>query len=359
MPDGRTLVRSGPVVSGQSLYAGNSGTTARLLSGLVAGHAIDATIDGDDSLRLRPMDRVAGPLRRMGAEILTTPDGTLPMTIQGRGLSGVSHRLPIPSAQVKSAILIAGLFAKGETSIEESVPSRDHTERLLRAMSAPIRTEEGVITLKGPSSLKAVDVKVPGDISSAAFFAVAAVCLRHSEVCLPTTGVNPTRTGVFDILREMGAVIEQFNEEVFLEEPVADIIVKSGRPLRGVTITPELIPMIIDELPVIAVAATQAEGMTVVRGARELRYKESDRISAVVKNLSRLGADIEEFDDGFVVKGPCRLTGTEISSYSDHRIAMSMAVAAIIADGTTVIDRSEVADVSYPGFYTDLRRLTG
>ncbi len=359
MPDACTLVRSGSPVSGQTLDAGNSGTTARLLSGLIAGHAIDATIDGDDSLRRRPMDRVAEPLRRMGAEISTAGDGKLPMTIRGRGLTGISYRLPVPSAQVKSALLIAGLFAEGETVVTENFPSRDHTERLLRAMSAPIQTEDGVVSVRGSLPLKAVTVKVPGDISSAAFFAAAAACLRHSEVCFPTTGVNPTRSGVFDVLREMGAAIELFNKEAFLEEPVADVIAKSGTPLTGITVSPDLIPAIVDELPVIAVVATQANGKTVVCGARELRCKESDRITAIVENLSRLGADIVELDDGFVVSGPCRLVGAEVSSYGDHRIAMAMAIAAIIAEGTTVIDQSEAVDVSYPGFFDDLKRLVG
>ena len=295
----------------------------------------------------------------MGAAISTAGYGTLPMTIRGRGLSGVSYRLPVPSAQVKSAVLIAGLFADGETAVEESLPSRDHTERLLRAMSAPIQTEDGVVSVRGSLPLKAVTVKVPGDISSAAFFAAAAACLPHSEVCLPTTGVNPTRSGVFDVLREMGAAIELFNKEAFLEEPVADVIAKSGNPLEGITVSPDLIPAIVDELPMIAVVATQANGKTVVRGARELRYKESDRITAMVENLSRLGADIVELNDGFVVSGPCRLVGTEVSSYGDHRIAMAMAIAAIIAEGTTVIDQSEAVDVSYPGFFDDLKRLVG
>jgi 3-phosphoshikimate 1-carboxyvinyltransferase len=280
------------------------------------------------------------------------------MAIRGGGLSGIHYSPPVPSAQVKSAILIAGLLADGETVVEENLPTRDHTERLLQAMSAPIRIEEGRVTLQGHFRLRPVDVKIPGDISSAVFFAAAAICLPDSEVCLPAIGVNPTRTGAFDVLGSMGAPVEFINRQSYLEEPVADIIAKTCN-LSGVTVSPELIPTLIDELPVIAVVATQAVGETVIRGAAELRHKESDRIAATVDNLSRLGADIEELRDGFVVRGPCRLTGTLVHSHGDHRIAMAAAIAALLADGTTIIEGSEAIDVSYPGFFDDMKGLLG
>jgi 3-phosphoshikimate 1-carboxyvinyltransferase len=356
MPDGRVLNLATDFTSGKKLDAGNSGTTARLLSGLIAGHSLYSTIDGDRSLRRRPMTRVATPLAEMGAEVSTAEGGRLPMTIRGGDLKGIRYRLPVPSAQVKTTVLIAGLLAEGETTVEEDIPTRDHTERMLRAMSASIHADDGIITVEGGRALSAVQVKVPADISSAAFFIVAATCLPSSELYLPTTGVNPTRTGLLSVLEEMGANIERVAGESYLEEPVSDLVVKSSL-LRGVTIGPEVLPSLIDELPVLAVAATQAEGETVVTGAEELRYKESDRIAAIVDNLSALGADIEEHDDGFVVRGPSKLTGNKVSSCGDHRIAMALTVAGLLAEGRTEIAGSEVIDVSYPAFFNDLRSL--
>ncbi len=356
MPDGRVLNLATDFTSGKKLDAGNSGTTARLLSGLIAGHSLYSTIDGDRSLRRRPMTRVTMPLAEMGAEVSTAEGGRLPMTIRGGNLKGIRYRLPVPSAQVKTTVLIAGLLAEGETTVEEGVPTRDHTERMLRAMSASIRTDDGSITVEGGRPLSAVHVKVPADISSAAFFIVAAICLPSSEIYLPTTGVNPTRTGLLSVLEEMGANIERVGGESYLEEPVSDLVVKSSL-LRGVTIDPKILPTLIDELPVLAVAATQAEGETVVTGAEELRYKESDRIAAIVDNLSALGADIEERDDGFVVRGPSKLKGNKVSSCGDHRIAMALTIAGLLAEGKTEITGSEVIDVSYPAFFNDLRSL--
>ena len=355
-PEGRVLVTSGQFLSKRMLYAGNSGTTVRLLSGLLAGHSIETTLDGDDSLRKRPMDRIAEPLTEMGASITMVSGGRLPMTIHGGNLKGIRYRLPVPSAQVKSAILIAGLFADGDTTVEEVIPSRDHTERLLAAMSVPIEKEHGKITVHGGSSLIPAVVKVPGDLSSAAFFIVAAVCLAGSEIYLPATGTNPTRTGLLEILKTMGADVEFVDRETLLEEPAADLIVKSS-PLKGVTIDRALVPTLIDELPILAVAATQAEGTTTVSGAEELRYKESDRITAMVDNLRRLGANIEPTEDGFVVRGPVRLRGATVRAHGDHRIAMAMAVAGLLAEGRTTIEDAAVVDISYPGFYEDLRTL--
>lgn len=352
MPDGRMLVLSKPFDAGLRLNTGNSGTTARLLAGLLAGHDIEATIDGDDSLRRRPMQRIADPLSEMGARITTT-DGRLPITVHGGNLQGITWTPPVASAQVKTAILFAGLCAKGKTVVVEPVATRDHTERMLRAMGVAIETDDGRVTLSGPAIPKATAIKVPGDMSSAAFLMAATTCLPDSEVYLPAVGVNATRSGFLKTMMTMGANIEVMNHDMYLDEPVADIVVKSGKA-RGVEVGPELVPGLIDELPVLAVVATQAEGTTTVSGAAELRHKESDRIEAIVSNLSALGASIEAREDGFVVQGPTPLKGATVDSYGDHRIAMAMAVAAFIADGTTKINDGGAIDISYPGFFQDL-----
>jgi 3-phosphoshikimate 1-carboxyvinyltransferase len=256
-------------------------------------------------------------------------------------------------------VLIAALTAAGVTTVRERVPTRDHTERLLRAMGAEIRSSDGAVSVEGPTPLEGIRVRIPGDVSSAAFFISAAVCVRHSDVSLPGVGVNPTRTGFIEVLREMGARIDASNGTTYLEEPVADLSIRGdrGSTLEGVRVPPERVSLMIDELPLLAVVATQSRGETSVRGAGELRVKESDRISAVVSNLSRMGADITGLDDGFVVRGPSRLRGAAVSSFGDHRIAMAMAVAALLAEGATVIDGSEAAAVSYPNFFSDLERL--
>lgn len=357
MPDGRTLVLNKSLKSGVTLNAGNSGTTARLLAGLVAGLGAPATIDGDPSLRRRPMKRVVLPLVQMGAGIETT-DGRLPLTLTGGELSGITYELPVASAQVKSAILIAGLMASGETTVLEPSPSRDHTENLIEAMGATISRSDNRITVTGGARLEGQHIVVPGDVSSAAFFLVAATCLPDSEVYLPTTGVNPRRIGVISVLQEMGARITLENPSEMSGEHVADVGVQSAS-LSGISITdPARIVSVIDEIPILAVAATRAEGRTEFRAAGELRHKETDRIEATAKNLSALGAKVETFDDGLAVEGPCDLFGTRVSSYGDHRMAMAMAIAALWADGETEIEDAGVADVSYPGFYDDLRRLT-
>jgi 3-phosphoshikimate 1-carboxyvinyltransferase len=355
-PDGRYLVLAKELASGKTLDAGNSATTARILSGLLAGRPLEVTIDGDASLRGRPMDRVADPLVRMGAAV-TTCGGKLPMRISGGGLKAIRYRLPVASAQVKSAILLAGMSADGETTVEETIPTRDHTERLLRAMSVPVVTQAGTVSIRGNGTPRATLVKVPGDVSSAAFFMVAALCLGRSEIYLPSVGVNPTRTGLIDVLKEMGANIENVDGDCFLEEPVADIMVKSSA-LKGVTIAPDRVPSLVDELPILAVAATQAEGETVVTGAGELRHKESDRIAGTVDNLKLLGADIEASTDGFVVKGPVALKGARLHAHGDHRIAMAMAIAGLLASGSTIIEGGDVVGVSYPAFLRNLVALT-
>lgn len=343
-------------VKEQKLFSGNSATTARLLSGLVAGKGIHCTIDGDESLRRRPMSRIAGPLVQMGARVQTAPGGFLPMEIHGGNLCGITYRMPVASAQVKSAILIAGLHARGRTTVIEKTRTRDHTENLLSAMGVPVERCGSAVTVPGGAHLQGIRVSVPGDISSASFFIVAAALLPGSEVCLPRVGINPTRTGALEVLRKMGANITLEDVETRAGEAAACVRVQSSS-LRGIEIGESLVPALIDELPVLAVAATQAEGVTIVRGAGELRYKESDRILAIVRNLSILGAEIEELKDGFVVHGPCRLKGSAVSSQGDHRIAMAMAVAGLVAEGRTKIEDSGAVSVSYPDFFRDLSAL--
>lgn len=357
-PDGSVRVRAGEWQTGREIFAGNSGTTARLLSGLIAGKGLDCTIDGDASLRSRPMARIADPLTQMGARIETSAGGCLPMCIRSDELRGITYRPAVASAQVKSAILIAGLFADGITTVIEKAPTRDHTETMLRAMGVSIERRDLAVSVKGGGQLEAVEVQVPGDISSAAFFLVAASLVPRSEVVLRGTGVNPTRAGALNVLKEMGADITHENAVSLAGEPIADLLVRSSR-LRAVDIGGAVIPTLIDELPILAVAATQADGVTIVSGAEELRHKESDRISATVGNLRHLGADIEERPDGFVVRGPCRLKGNRVDSAGDHRIAMAMAVAALVAEGETEIASSEAVAISYPGFFEELRALCG
>lgn len=357
-PDGRLRVRPGEWTGGQMLFAGNSGTTARLLSGVVAGKGLTCTIDGDESLRRRPMARIAEPLVQMGADVRTGPGGRLPMRIQGARLTGITYRPPVASAQVKTAVLIAGLLADGSTTVVEETPTRDHTENLLSAMGVPVERREGAVTVPGGAEPQGIEVPVPGDVSSASFFVAAAGILPDSEVSIVRTGLNPTRSGALKALERMGADITVDNMVTSAGEPVGDILVRSSS-LHGTDIAGPTIPSLIDELPVLAVVATQADGVTTVRDAGELRHKECDRIRAIVGNLSRLGADIEELDDGFVVRGPCRLKGQVVASYGDHRIAMAMAVAGLVAEGKTRIENSAVVGVSYPGFFDDLRALAG
>lgn len=357
---GVVRVAPGLFLSGRKLDAGNSGTTARLLAGLLAGLRLECVIDGDESLRSRPMERIAEPLRLMGAEIRTAHGGGLPLHIRPGELKGITYRLPVASAQVKSAILIAGLYARGETTVIESRPTRDHTERMLRAMGVPVERSEGdgtvAVTVSGGSRPDGIPISVPGDVSSAAFFLAAASIVPGSEVRLSGTGVNETRTGFIEILKKMGADIHEENRDGSGGEPFADLAVCSSS-LGGVRIGGAIIPKLIDEIPILAVVATQANGVTEVRDAGELRHKESDRIMAVVENLTRMGASIEEREDGFLIKGPSPLQGARLSSFGDHRIAMAMAVAGLVADGETVIEGSTVTGISYPDFFRDLNGL--
>ncbi len=357
MPDGRTIVLSHTITPEFEIDAGNSGTTARLLAGFAAARAKRCRIDGDASLRKRPMARVAEPLARMGARVVLANGGTLPATIEGGNLKGIRYEMPVPSAQVKSALLIAGVFAEGETTVVDRVPTRDHTEIMLAAMGADIDRMGTTVTIRGGLPLEGVHVTVPGDFSSAAFFLVAAILIPGSRVHLPFTGVNPRRAGLLNILERMGASFSIDALHTGIDEHAGDLATGYA-PLQGVTVDdPAAIASIIDEIPVLAVAATQAEGRTEIRGAGELRHKESDRIAAIEQNLRALGATIEVFDDGFAIEGPTPLRGARVQSFGDHRIAMAMAVAGLIADGVTEIDDPAVVEISYPKFFADMRTL--
>ena len=341
------------------LDVGNSGTTIRLLSGILAGQKFEVKISGDESIEKRPMGRVAKPLRLMGASIegkIRNNEVYAPLKIIGGALCPIRYELPVPSAQVKSAVLLAGLFANGETTVAEKFPSRDHTERMLEHFGAAFRITHNELRVTGCSEFDAAEVDVPGDISSAAFFMVSALITPNSELTLLNVGLNPTRTGIIDVLHRMGASIEVPREIMLSEEPRADITVRSSE-LRSIELSGEIIPRIIDEIPIIAVAATQAEGVTEIRGAKELRIKESDRIKTTAAELRKLGAEIEELEDGLRIPGPQKLKGALLQSYGDHRIAMSMAIAGLIAEGTTTIENTDCIETSFPGFEKILKGL--
>lgn len=334
------------------LDCGNSGTTMRLLSGILAGQPFETTLTGDASLSRRPMGRVADPLRDMGARIDLT-EGHAPIRIQGDGrLHGIEYRLPVPSAQVKSCVLLAGLFAEGETTVVESVPSRDHTERMLGLDAFEV---DGVrhLTVRRGLRIPARTWTVPRDFSAAAFFLVAGSIVPGGTLQLPGVGLNPTRSALLDVLRAMGADITVRNERVYGGEPIADLTVCPA-DLHGVSVGGAVIANLIDEIPVLAVAAACAGGRTEIRDAGELRIKETDRIDAMAKNLRSMGADVEEFEDGFAITGGKPLHGATVETYDDHRIAMAMGVAALAASGETTILEAECAQVSFPDFWQQL-----
>jgi 3-phosphoshikimate 1-carboxyvinyltransferase len=335
--------------------AGNSGTTMRLLSGLLSGQNFFSVLNGDDSLTGRPMKRIIEPLKQMGANIFGRKnDSFAPLAIQGGKLNGIYYELPVPSAQVKSAILLAALFADSPTTIVEPTVSRDHTERMLDAMGAGITRDKGLIKLEPRAQINAITLQIPGDFSSAAYFIIAALLMSNTLIRINQVGINPTRTGLLQVLKNMGADIFFENMHYsFGGEPVANIIAKSSS-LKGIEISKENVPSLIDEIPVLVVAATQAKGKTVVRGARELRVKESDRIAAMVSELKKMGANIEEMEDGFVIEGPTPLNGANCDCYKDHRIAMSLGIAALIASEETIINEAEFVDISFPGFWEHL-----
>jgi 3-phosphoshikimate 1-carboxyvinyltransferase len=341
----------------QVIDCGNSGTTMRLLCGVLAGRPFGATLDGDGSLRRRPMQRIMDPLGRMGAEILSR-DGTglAPLEIRGGRLRAIHFDSPIASAQVKSAVLLAGLQADGTTVVEEPQRSRDHTEIMARAFGADITVRNRLVSVVGGRQLSARDVIVPGDISSAAFFLVAAAVIPGSDLIIRGVGCNPTRNGVIEVLRRMGASVEAVNAREQCGEPVADLRVR-GRRLAGVEIGPEMVARTIDEYPVLAVAGALAEGVTSIRGARELRHKESDRIATMTSELRKLGVEVKEHEDGMIIQGRERLDGGPVRSHGDHRVAMALAVAGLCAGKGVQIDDSACVDISFPGFFELLERI--
>ncbi len=333
----------------EPLYLGNSGTSMRLLSGLLAGQSFDAVLTGDASLTRRPMKRVTEPLRQMGAVIKTSPTGTAPLKIRGGGsLDGIHYDMPVASAQVKSCLLLAGLYADGETSVTEPAPTRDHTERMLAGFGYPVSREGNRISVRSGGSLQAADIDVPSDISSAAFFMVGAAIAQDADVTLRHVGVNPTRTGVIDILRLMGANIDVLDERVVGGEPVADIRIRSSQ-LKGIQIPEHLVPLAIDEFPVLFVAAACAVGETRLSGAEELRVKESDRIQVMADGLQALGVHAIATPDGMVIQ-PRPIKGGQVDSHGDHRIAMAFSIAALRASGPVYIQDCANVNTSFPSF---------
>jgi len=333
----------------RALDLGNSGTSMRLLSGLLAGQKFDLELSGDASLSRRPMKRVTDPLSEMGAKITTSGNGFPPLKITGnQTLKAINYQMPMASAQVKSCCLLAGLYAEGKTCVTEPAVTRDHTERMLKAFGCDVEVNDFTSCVTGPAKLMATDIDVPADISSAAFFMVGASIARESDILLQHVGINPTRTGVIEILKLMGADITLMNQQEIGGEPVADIRVKSAA-LKGIHIPESLVPLAIDEFPIIFVAAACAEGQTVVTGAEELRVKESDRIQVMADGLTALGVDAYATDDGMVIRGS-KIGGGSIHSHGDHRIAMAFAMAALCANGEIHIEDCENVNTSFPGF---------
>ncbi len=357
------------IINGKGLYGlkepidvidcGNSGTTIRMLSGVLSGNPFFSVLSGDESLRKRPMDRIIIPLKQMGASIYARDENRFPpVSIKGGKLTPIKYHTPVASAQIKSALLLAGLYADGETEVIEPAQSRDHTERMLPAFGAEIKVEGLNIRIKGGTELRGVEMEVPGDFSSAAFFIVGALLIKDSDIKIQNVGINPTRIGLLNVLKDMGADIEIQNKRDLCGEPIADIHCRGGIELKATEITGEMIPSLIDEFPIICVAASIASGITSIRGAEELRVKESDRIKSMVTELRKMGVEIEEFKDGLSIKGQSFLRGANLESYGDHRIAMSLSIAALVAEGTTIISGVSSVNISFPGFFEILRSLT-
>jgi 3-phosphoshikimate 1-carboxyvinyltransferase len=342
--------------SSQALDAGNSGSTMRMLSGILAGQRFRTVIGGDASLSRRPMKRVIEPLTQMGARIKSAEGGLPPLEIEGGALRPIRYELPVASAQVKSAVLLAGLYAEGETMVVEPVATRDHTEIALEQMGADIGRHQRTIAVRGPAKLEGKKLFVPGDISSAAFFLVAGLLLPESNLVIRNVGLNPTRTAILDVLAAMGGRVKVLSVEMLNGELLGDLHVEPGS-LKGGEIPGQLVPGLIDELPVLSVLGSQTDEGLWFHGAAELRVKESDRIAVVAANLRRMGADVEEFSDGLRVAGRQRLRGAEIDPQGDHRIAMAFAIAGLVAEGTTVIRDSGCVDVSFPEFFETLERV--
>ncbi len=339
------------------LYTGNSGTTTRLMLGLLAGSNVHAILNGDASIGKRPMKRVIQPLREMNAHITGRADGQYtPLAVQGKKLTPIDYKMPVASAQVKSAILLAGLNAEGTTIVREEEASRDHTERMLRQFGAQIESKDGIISFEGGQQLTATHVSVPGDISSAAFFLVAGALAQNSTITLRNVGLNPTRTGIIEALEAMGANLTITIDDENAAEPTGTIVVKNAS-LKGTTIGGAVIPRLIDEIPIIALLATQAEGTTIIKNAEELKVKETNRIDAVVAELTKLGASIQPTDDGMIIEGPTPLRGASLHTYGDHRIGMMGAIAALLTEEPVTLDDADCIAVSYPTFFNDLNTL--
>ncbi|HSW64434.1 MAG TPA: 3-phosphoshikimate 1-carboxyvinyltransferase [Dissulfurispiraceae bacterium] len=344
--------------AGDVIDCGNSGTTMRLISGILAGNPFFSVLTGDASLRSRPMGRIIAPLRQMGADIWARADGRhAPLAIQGGSLKPIHYTLPVASAQVKSCVLLASLAIEGCTCIVEPGNTRDHTERMLKSMGADITIGTMQISLTGGLELQPFEMTVPSDFSSAAFFIAAALLVPQSEILLRSVGVNPSRTGMLEIVRRMGATVTLENVREVSGEPVADIACAAPKLLNPVSIGANDISLAIDEFPVLCVLASQADGTTLIRGAKELRVKESDRIAAMAQGLRLMGVMIEEFEDGIAVSGKAKLRGAEIETFHDHRIAMAFSVAGLIAEGETTIRNAECVDISFPGFYERMERI--
>ena len=339
------------------LDVGNSGTTTRLISGILAGQGFTTTLNGDASIQKRPMKRIITPLSMMGAHIKSiNGNDCCPLEIKGATLHGIDYISPVASAQVKSCVLLAGMYADAPTSVTEPVVSRNHTELMLSSFGATVTTSGTTATILPDPILRGQQICVPGDISSAAYFIAAALIVPGSEVLIKNVGTNPTRDGILRVAKAMGADITYLNEKTS-GEPTADLLVRSSE-LIGTEISGDLIPTLIDEIPVICIMAACAKGTTVIKDAAELKVKESDRIAVMTEYLSAMGCDITATEDGMIINGGKPLHGTCVDPHLDHRIAMSFAIASLVADGTTTIQNSEVVDISYPGFYQDLSRLS-
>jgi 3-phosphoshikimate 1-carboxyvinyltransferase len=339
------------------LDVGNSGTTIRLLMGILAGRPFFSSLIGDESIGKRPMTRVTNPLSNMGAKIDGRHNGSYtPLSIRGGHLESINYTLPVASAQVKSALILAGLQADGVSQIIEPAETRDHTERMIRRFGGEIEKGNNVITVKGGQKLTAASIHVPGDISSAAFFLVAGAIISGSEIHLKNVGLNSTRTGIIEVLQKMGADLEIYENQDNKFEPTGDLIIKSSS-LKGTIIEGDLIPKLIDEIPIIALMATQAEGDTIIKDAEELKVKETNRIDTVVQELKKLGASIEATEDGMVIHGKSKLHGGVVSSHGDHRIGMMLAVAALLSKEEVLLEKPEAISVSYPNFFEHLNNL--
>lgn len=341
----------------EMLDVGNSGTTTRLISGILSGQDFSVTLNGDDSIQRRPMKRIITPLSMMGAKIESIKDnGCAPLKIQGAKLHGIHYDSPVASAQVKSSILLAGLYADGATSVKEPYVSRNHSEIMLNYFGADVTTKDTTATIQPADNLFGQKVEVPGDISSAAYFIAAGLLVPNSEILIKNVGINETRDGIIKVAKEMGGDLTLLNVKKDNGEPTADILVKSSE-LHGITIGGGLIPTLIDEVPIIAVMAAFAKGQTIIKDAAELKVKESNRIDIMVQNLGNMGCDITATDDGMIINGGKSLTNTVVDSVMDHRIAMSFAIASLLSDGEMEILGSDIVRVSYPAFFQDLSRL--